>query len=581
MRMRGSFALVGLCVLASAHDASSDMTQAPVLKGRVTPGATGLALAEFNGGLIALVADEDDQAIHVYETKPPKEIASAKVPGTPSSVLVTKAGKVYVSLRDKGQVAILEPKGGDARQLVQKGTIETGGEPIALATTPDEATLLVTSGWSHEVMGYSLNDRSLKFQTDVSREPRAIVMSTDGSKAFVSHAVGGNLTTIDVSNGMATAIAPKAMVNGARTRVATQGFAMVRSGGKIFVPTIMADPETPETYYGSGLEALNVVVVDESTGALSGTTMTVQSRGIEPCLLPRAAAVTHEGQRLLVGCAGDSDMVQLTASNAPMDGLKGTASYGDSPSAMAYDDTSKTLVVWSQMNRKLTVGGFGNNAAPVASVVAAGGPMTGPVARGRRLFNDVSGKTAADGRACGSCHTEGRDDGLVWHTPEGNRQTPMLAGRIAGTAPYGWTRNAKNFHDYVNGTVNRLLGHGFNDQELADLEAYVVSLKGAPKPNVDPALVEKGSKLFASNAGCATCHSGANTTDNVKHAVAGATEQYATPSLKFVGGTGPYFHDGRYKTLRELLTSADPDMGRARGMQPGDVDALEAYLKSL
>jgi DNA-binding beta-propeller fold protein YncE len=579
--MRASLALgLGVLAFVGIADANSDLTQAPVLKGHVTSGATAVALAEFNGGLVALVADEDDSAIHVFETKPPKEIAVAKVPGIPASVLVTKGGKVYVSLRDKGQVAILEPKGGDARQLIQKGSIETGGEPIALATTPDEATLIVTSGWSHEVMGYSLADRSLKFQTEVSREPRAIAVSSDGSKAFISHAVGGNLTTIDIGNGTASVIAPKATTtNNGRTRVATQGFAMVRSGNKIFVPTIMADPETPETYYGSGLEALNVVVVDESTGALSGTTMQVQSRGIEPCLLPRAAAVTHEGQRLLVGCVGDSDMVQLTASNAPMTGTVGTAQYGASPSAMAYDEGSKTLVVWSQMDRKLTVGGFGDNAAPVAHATAAGGPLMGAVANGRRLFNNVTGKTAADGRACGSCHTEGRDDGLVWHTPDGNRQTPMLAGRIAGTAPYGWTRDAKNFHDYVNGTINRLLGQGFTEPELADLEAYVLSLKPAPKVTVDPSLVEKGAKIFASNAGCATCHSGGATTDNVKHPV--GSESIATPSLRFVAGTGPYFHDGRYRTLRELLTSADPDMGRARGFASSDVDALEAYVKSL
>ena len=67
---------------------------------------------------------------------PPKfiRIASAKVPGIPSQVLVTKSGSVLVALKDKGKVAILEPKGGDARQLVQRGSIDTGGEPMALAT---------------------------------------------------------------------------------------------------------------------------------------------------------------------------------------------------------------------------------------------------------------------------------------------------------------------------------------------------------------------------------------------------------------------------------------------------------------
>lgn len=58
-------------------------------------------------------------------------------------------------------------------------------------------------------------------------------------------------------------------------------------------------------------------------------------------------------------------------------------------------------------------------------------------------------------------------------------------------------------------------------------------------------------------------------------------ESYQTPSLRFVVGTAPYFHDGRYPTLRALLTSRDPNMGAARDLPAADLDALEAYLRSL
>ena len=56
---------------------------------------------------------------------------------------------------------------------------------------------------------------------------------------------------------------------------------------------------------------------------------------------------------------------------------------------------------------------------------------------------------------------------------------------------------------------------------------------------------------------------------------------FATPSLRFVGGTGPYFHDGRYSTLRALLTSDDSAMGKAKDLPTAEIDALEAYLKTL
>src|SRR5262245_46584134 len=109
----------GLCVLAfvgAARDAASEnaaQTPQATFTSRGTAGSSAIALASFNGGLLALVADEDDSAIHVFEAKPPKEIAVAKVPGVPSQVIVTKTGQVAVSLRDKGQVALLEAKGND------------------------------------------------------------------------------------------------------------------------------------------------------------------------------------------------------------------------------------------------------------------------------------------------------------------------------------------------------------------------------------------------------------------------------------------------------------------------------------
>jgi cytochrome c peroxidase len=60
-----------------------------------------------------------------------------------------------------------------------------------------------------------------------------------------------------------------------------------------------------------------------------------------------------------------------------------------------------------------------------------------------------------------------------------------------------------------------------------------------------------------------------------------AVGAFDTPSLRFVGGTAPYFHDGRYPTLRSLLASKDGPMGAARNRSAEDLDALEAFVQSL
>jgi mono/diheme cytochrome c family protein len=320
---------------------------------------------------------------------------------------------------------------------------------------------------------------------------------------------------------------------------------------------------------------MSLVVIDEGTSAVVAGTSVVPATyaTVEKCILPRSIAVMQGATtKVAIACAGENNAQVFDAFGRPA----GTRRSGDLPSTIVVDDSTQKLVAWSQMTRTLSVSTDPTASSP--GVSARGGPLATPISRGRRLFYDVSGKVAADGRACASCHTDGREDGLVWSTPEGARQTPMLAGRIVGTAPYGWTRNARTFSEYVSGTITRLRGHGFSASELADLEAYVVSLKPPHAASADTTVVDHGRQIFASQ-GCGGCHSGASSTDNASHPIGGIA--IATPSLHYVTGTAPYFHDGRYKDLRTLLTSSDPDMGSGRALPSTDLDALESYVRSL
>ena len=100
--------------------------------------------------------------------------------------------------------------------------------------------------------------------------------------------------------------------------------------------------------------------------------------------------------------------------------------------------------------------------------------------------------------------------------------------------------------------------------------------------------VARGNEIFHSQAaGCSrVLHTGDAATDNLHHDVQSKTSadksgSFNTPSLKFVGGGGPYFHDGRYKTLHELLTDADRKMGHTAQLTGDDLEALELYLRTL
>jgi len=201
---------------------------------------------------------------------------------------------------------------------------------------------------------------------------------------------------------------------------------------------------------------------------------------------------------------------------------------------------------------------------------------------------------SADGRACASCHPDGREDALSWSTPDGVRQTPMLAGRVADTAPYGWLGNAEKLQDHLKKTFERLGGEGLAKGEVTALVDYLRSMappieRALPVDPEHQALVDRGRSLFASTeTGCSTCHDASHGfTDGTRHDVTvraeggAATEGFDTPSLRFVAGTAPYFHDGRYKTLDDVLIAPDHAMGESTRLSRRDRAALVAYLETL
>jgi cytochrome c peroxidase len=138
-------------------------------------------------------------------------------------------------------------------------------------------------------------------------------------------------------------------------------------------------------------------------------------------------------------------------------------------------------------------------------------------------------------------------------------------------------------------TMKNLKGTGLGDDEYAALDAWLVAMKGPPSLSRPlDAVEQRGHAVFTDDAtGCNSCHAeGAGFTDHALHDVSSATfadkdRYFLAPSLRFVGQTAPYFHDGRYATLYDLLTRVGDTMGNAASLSQDEVTALEAYLKTL
>jgi cytochrome c peroxidase len=115
-----------------------------------------------------------------------------------------------------------------------------------------------------------------------------------------------------------------------------------------------------------------------------------------------------------------------------------------------------------------------------------------------------------------------------------------------------------------------------------------------PKEARDLTEVEqKGKQIFLSEGTqCAKCHvPDPDYTDREKYAFKRknppqgyddeAKNEFKTPSLKFVAGTPPYFHDGSAATLEQLIEQNNDWMGKTNHLSKEEQAALVAFLKTL
>jgi cytochrome c peroxidase len=253
---------------------------------------------------------------------------------------------------------------------------------------------------------------------------------------------------------------------------------------------------------------------------------------------------------------------------------------------------------------------------------------------GRKLFYNATDALTSGGLACAGCHPEGRDDGFVWSELEGPdarhpifvggshlvgrgmpRQTPMLAARVAAKGPYGWHAQSETLADraiegfHLHRWVDTVTPHsgGWGEPEetpatlreketlraesLADFLRMGLVAPPRPKRALTAQEVRGKALFFDSDVGCSNCHQDADYTDRTPHALKPLPPRlgfdddlepaFKTPSLLGVGGTPPYYHDGREASLEDLLVHNDDRMGKTRHLSDEDRAALAAFLRTL
>ncbi|MEQ1909731.1 MAG: cytochrome c peroxidase [Vicinamibacterales bacterium] len=280
----------------------------------------------------------------------------------------------------------------------------------------------------------------------------------------------------------------------------------------------------------------------------------------------------------------------------------------------------------------------------VSIPVPAGNPLTPEkIEAGRRLFADT--RLSRDGTiACTSCHDPERaftkleavSPGVFGR--RGHRNAPTLINRAWGRV-FFWDGRAATLEEQVLmpiedpnemdlPLIEASARVGLPTTEIAQaLASYVRSLMSGNSPFDRFAAGDcsalspeerNGLRLFQGRGNCSICHDGANFTDEKLHntgvawasaddraglpghfldeggaAIGGSSAArgtFKTPTLREVGRTAPYMHDGSLATLDEVVDfynrggrpnpHLDPDL-RPLDFSDEDRKSLVAFLRSL
>lgn len=253
-------------------------------------------------------------------------------------------------------------------------------------------------------------------------------------------------------------------------------------------------------------------------------------------------------------------------------------------------------------------------------VESRGGVASLQVTLGELAFRSpriLGGEARAGGLSCQTCHPNGGSNGAFFLAEVSDRpgnvdvthrlfnratddsaanpvNIPSLRG-VRGTAPYGRDGRTASLREFTRDViVGEFAGAEPAGWLLDALAAYMRQLDFLPGPELvtggrlDPgadAAAHRGEALFwrpfpgQPELSCAGCHRpSAWFIDGRRHDV-GSGGVYDTPSLLGSTTTAPYFHDGRFAGLADVVEHFDGAFGLR--LRPEEKADLAAYLAAI
>jgi YVTN family beta-propeller protein len=474
----------------------------------------------------------------------------------------------------------------------------TAGSPVL---SPDGRWLYVCNQFNNDVSVIDVAARKEAARIPVSREPVSAALSSDGKLLLVANSlpamrsdrppVAAEISLVDTASRHVSGrvILPNGSTGLRQIRLSPDGSIAAVSHllSRYFVPTTQLDRGWIQTNAVSlidvpGRKLLTTVLLDEiDRGAANPWGVEWSGGGKYLC-------VTHAGTHELSVIDVAAMRVKLAnAARDPADDFsfllgvrKRIQLAGKGPRALAVNGSHAWVASY-----------FSDSVESVDLDTGAVACLRGPVPHGagEAVFND--GSISFQGwLSCASCHgPNARVDGLNWDLLNDgigdpiNTKSLLLAHRTPPSMSHAVRENAEAA---VRAGLEHILFAQRPESEAAALDDYLKSLQPLPSPHLVNGKLSssalRGKKLFFDGTvGCGACHPAGLFTTLKSYDVGAGTLD--TPTLIEVWRTAPYLHDGSAATLREVLTTANPNdrHGKTSHLRSSQLDDLVAYLLSL
>ncbi len=551
------------------------------------------------------------------------------VPLAVTGVCTAPDGAIYYTVED----------GNEGRLCREDGSfVVTGNRPMSPVVSPDGKVIYVCNRFDATVQKYDAATLKLLAETKAVREAHGCALGKDGKLLFVI-----NLLPDDATEPVKVVAARVTVIDTTTFEVVDQvhlpdgstgvrGVAASPDGAFIYLTHTQARYQLPTTQLERGwMNTAALSIFDGRTGKYVNTVLLddVDLGAANPW----GVSVTPDGKRIVVAHAGSREVSVIDRAALHERLARAASGQKVTEVSISAEEVHNDLSFLSGIRRRFPLKADGPRGI-VATDTAAYAvctfadaiakipfterivrpilfPLNGqalldlsdkPALRGEMLFNDGA-KCFQQWQSCATCHPDGIVDGLNWDLMNDGIGNPKQSKSLylSGVTPPTMITGIRKDMMHCNRAGFRHIQFcTVSEEDARCIDAYVLAMKAQVSPYAREkyaAAIARGKAVFE-KADCARCHKPEHyftASENPKDGSQAPLydlglgirdemgRKFDVPTLHEVWRTAPYLYDGRARTMREVLTTFNPEdqHGITSDLTDQELTDLELYILSL